>query len=282
MLEWALPRLPLESHDALVVVDADSVVDPGFCDAFAGDGAVREGARQANLAVLSPEESWLTRLGELLNAARYEGQWLVKRAAGVNAQLTGNGMCIGIDVLRRHGLGCRTIKEDLELYARYTALGVAIRYVPGARICSLEPHTLRDARVQRQRWQLGRWQVCRRYLVEVAMAPGQILQRIDAVAELTSIGPVVHASLATPLIVSLFLIGGSIPTTVGVLLLLGLVPSVAWTGVALIRRPDRLRLATALAMLPVYAGWRLLVALGSFIGAEKMRWRRSPRPAMTE
>lgn len=282
LLEWALPRLPLGDHDALVVVDADSVVDPAFCDAFASEGTLRDRVLQANLAVLSPTETWLTRLGELLNAARYEGQWVIKRAAGINAPLTGNGMCIGTDVLRRYGLGCQTIKEDLELYARYTVLGVVIRYVPDARIRSLEPHTLQDARTQRQRWQLGRWQVCRRYLPSVVTAKRPLHQRIDAVGELTSIGPVLHASLATPLALVLFVTGGGISNAIGVMLLLGLVPCIAWTALALIRRPDRLRLAIALMMLPAYAGWRVLVALTSLVGAEKRRWNRSPRPGPAE
>jgi cellulose synthase/poly-beta-1,6-N-acetylglucosamine synthase-like glycosyltransferase len=279
LLEWYAARAPLAAHDALVVVDADSIVEPAFADALAAAGPLRDVVVQGYHDAMDPGASWLTRLARLLIAARYEGQYPLRRDAGLNCPLTGNGMCIGAGVLARHGVGAESIKEDLELYARYTAAGVRILYAPEARLRAQAARTLRQATVQRERWQAGRWRVCRMYWRRILRAPVPWAQRLDALAELTAMGPVAQASLALPLAAALAAVP-TLPTrAVAAGLALTVLPAAAWGARALVRQPDRARLAGALLLLPAYAAWRLALVVRLAAGGGPRRWRRSPRHA---
>ena len=277
-IEWALTRLPIDRYDAVVIIDADTVVDPDFADALAAAGPLRDKAVQAYFGVSNEHDSWLSLLAGLLTRVRYEGQYLLKRRTGLNCPLTGNGMCLGTALLARAGWAPDSLTENWELYARYTALGEAIEFAPNARLWSQEARTLAQSGTQRRRWQAGRWGVFRRYGWRI-LRSGRIgwRQKADALAELASPGPVLHAALA----VSAGLLLAALPSVaarvVAAVFALSIVPTLFWTGRAWLRHPDRLTVARAFARLPVYVLWRTWVAVLAFSTGRRGVWQRSPR-----
>src|SRR5690606_34930301 len=135
----------------------------------------------------------LSKLGHLLARIRYEGQYPIKARAGVSCPLTGNGMCIGSEVLERVGWPSESLTENWELYARCVASGKHVHYEPGALLHSEEAGSLRGGNIQRRRWQSGRWNVAREYARAILSSNVGWLQKIDAIVELVYPGPVVHA-----------------------------------------------------------------------------------------
>ena len=111
---------------------------------------------QAYFDVANPQDSSLTRMAAVLAAANFRFAYPLKRRVGVNAPLLGNGMCIGAGVLATHGWKAFTIAEDWELYALYTAQGISIESVEGARLFAQEACSLRQSSTQRQRWTAGK------------------------------------------------------------------------------------------------------------------------------
>jgi cellulose synthase/poly-beta-1,6-N-acetylglucosamine synthase-like glycosyltransferase len=273
-----MSQVALAEYDAVVIIDADTVVDPGFADALADTGPLRDTALQAYHDTWNPSESWLAVLGELLAAGRYQGQYPAKARVGLNVPLTGNGMVLGTGVLARAGWVDDSLTENWELYARYTERGERIGYARSARLFAQEAKTLAQGSVQRRRWQAGRWIVFRTHLWPLlsSRAIGWH-QKIDAIGELAVPGPILQAAVALLIAASLGLTGVPAARTVAIAYLLSLVPTIGWTAVAWARHPRPGRIALAFLRMPLYIGWRMTVALLAVRTGRSGAWLRSPR-----
>lgn len=276
-LLWAMDQLPLDDYDAVVIVDADTVVDADFADAFARRGPLRAKAVQSYCAISNEDDSWLTLLGGLLVTMRYDGQYALKQRVGLNCPI-GNGWCLGTDLLRRAGWAPTSLTETWELYARYTAMGAQVDYAADAIMRGQETHTLSHAATQRRRWQAGKLIVFRRYWSKI-LRSREIgwRQKLDAFGELAAQGPVLHVSIALPLAAVLGLAPSPLARAVAVIIAGSMLPTIAWTLFAWLRHPRKLSVLLAIAHLPVYAMWRLLVAVQAFATARSGNWERSPR-----
>jgi 1,2-diacylglycerol 3-beta-glucosyltransferase len=280
-IAWAMAQYPLVDWDAVVIVDADTVVEPAFADALAAAGPARERAAQGYFGLSNEYESWLSILAGVLARVRYEGQYPLKQRAGLNCPLTGNGMCLGTGFLARVGWPSESLTENWELYARATVGGEHIVYVRGAVLHAQEAHSVGRSSTQRTRWQAGRMAVLRHYCVPLLKMSG-VAQKLDALAELSSPGPIVHAALAIVLALALALMPTEVTRVVALLFALSVLPMIGWTAAAWIRDPNRLAVAGALARLPFYAVWRVGVAVLALKRGRGLEWKRSPRHAEHE
>jgi cellulose synthase/poly-beta-1,6-N-acetylglucosamine synthase-like glycosyltransferase len=277
-IAWGLTEVGLDRCDAVVIVDADTTVAPEFAIALAQAGPVNGKALQAYFDVANSEDSSLTRMAAVLAAANYRIAYPLKRRAGVNAPLLGNGMCIGADVLATHGWNAFTIAEDWELYARYTAQGVPIESVEGARLFAQEASSLRQSSTQRQRWTAGKLTVVSRHLAALLRSRRiDIWQKLDAAAELTAAGPVVHLALATAMIAAIRVLAAPGAAWLTVALVIPLIRFAVYGAIGLAIQPDPPRAARAFMFLPVYAAWRLGAALASLRMLGDTPWVRTAR-----
>ena len=273
---WGLQFMPLARFDAVVIVDADTVVDRHFIDGLAQIGALTDIACQAWSDVANRGDSWLTRLASLFAEVRYSGQFRLKSSTGLNVPLTGDGMCLGTGLLARVGWQSATLAEDTELYVRLTLAGEHIEFALQSRLFAQESRNVAEASTQRRRWLAGRWQVLRNYFIPILRGSNVgFRQRLDLFAELLFPGPVVHASIGLTLSLFAYLIGYWWP--IGVAYVVSLIPTVAWTAWGLVRRPDRLQLCVDLLRVPPYAVWRLFSGLMAIATVGSTRWERSPR-----
>ena len=276
-IRWAMDQLHLTSYDAVVIVDADSIVESSYASALAARAPLTRKAVQSFNGVANRAGSWLSRLAGLLIAVRYDGQFVHKGRSGLNCPLA-NGMLMGTEVLEELGWPVDSLTENWEVYARFTAAGVPIEYAPAARLGSQQAEGLSQSSVQRRRWQAGRWQVLREYFGPLMRSRSiGSLQKLDALAELTAPGPVVHASFATGIAVLLLLFPSPLGYVLIAALIASLLPLVAWTIWAIRREEDRGQLVLALARLPFYAMWRVVILLRSITVRRRGVWTRSPR-----
>ena len=277
-LAWALTQLPLHESDAVIIIDADTVVDPGFGAALADAAPVTTRAFQAYFDVRNPGDTLLTRMATVLAAANYRFAYALKRRVGLNAPLMGNGMCLGTNVLAEHGWKAFTIAEDWELYAQYTTQGVSIESLPDAHLYAQEARSLKQSSTQRRRWTAGKLTVLGRYIGRL-LASGKIgfAQKLDALAELTGPGPVVHLGFA--------LVGAALtmllqpPAAAWLLLALAIsvVRLVAYTLAGLAVQREPLRAVLAFAFLPLYLVWRLGAAARALSQVGDKPWVRTAR-----
>ena len=263
-IAWALAQVAPSDWDAMIIIDADTVVDPEFAAAMARQAPLNHRVLQAYFDVANPQDNALTRMAAVLAAANFRFAYRLKRRAGVNAPLLGNGMCIGSGVLAAHGWKAFTIAEDWELYALYTTQGVAIESVESARLFAQEARSLRQSSSQRQRWTAGKLTVLSRHLGGLLRSPRiGLCQKLDSAAELTAPGPVVQLGLVMAALGATWLL--RVPGANGLTVALCLpVARLAIYGlVGLSTQPRPLRTAAAFSFLPVYAAWRMGTALVS-------------------
>ena len=281
---WALSQVRVADYDAVVIVDADTEVDRAFAAELATAAPLTGKALQPFNGVSNPGENALTRMGAVLSAANHGVAYVLKTRAGVNVPLSA-GMCIGSKVLTTYGWTVNSLSEDWELYALLTERGVAIESVPGAQLRAQEAASLRTSASQRRRWTAGKVAVLLRYAWPLIRSPrAGIARKLDAIAELSAVGPVLQACVVTVGVMTAALL--RLPGWEGIAVALGvsLVRPFIYTGVALARDPEPARAVRAFAFLPLYAVWRVYTALTGAVLTGTQPWVRTARgdPAQSE
>ncbi len=156
-LGWAFERsLTQGLADAVVVVDADTVVTPNLLRAFSGrmDGGAQ--ALQAYYGVRNRDDSWRTVLLALAMALFHEVRSLGRERLRLSAGLRGNGMCFTSAIIDRFPHTAESVVEDIEYGLMLGRGGVRVHYVPEARVLGDMPSDGFASKVQRARWEGGR------------------------------------------------------------------------------------------------------------------------------
>lgn len=279
-LAWALERTDLAEFDAVVIVDADSVVDPGFARAMARHAPLANRAVQGSHAVRNPGDSSMTRMAAVLSTVFYRYMYPLRSRAGLSVPLTGNGMCIGAEILRTRGWRAFSIAEDTELYVDLTRAGHRIEVEPDAVVRSQEARELKQGKVQRTRWRAGRLAILKRIGPEVLRA-GDLgpRQKLDMLGELLAPGPLVHLGVALLLAVPVLLLQPPGATALMVLLLLPPARLGVYTLLAIRDQPDPAGTVRAFLFLPVYLVWRLGMEVVALRTDGDRSWVRTDRHA---
>lgn len=275
-LAWAISRLPLREYDAMLIVDADTTVDPGFANALVSAAPLRDKVVQPYNDVANRGDNALTRMAGVLASATCLA-FRLKRRAGLNVPVSA-GMCIGTRVLAIHGWNAFSLSEDWEIYASLTAAGVVIDYVETAHLYAQEARSLHQSATQRQRWTAGRVAVLRH--TSPALFRSQRItpsQKLDALAELSALGPAVHLGVVAAFCALTWLVRAPGATVLTIALTASLLRPAAYTILALGSDPEPWRALAAFAFLPLYTPWRLWTLLGSLRMMGNKPWVRTQR-----
>ena len=142
--------------DAVVVVDADTLVSANLLRAFASRLAQGAQAVQADYGVRNAMASWRTRLillaFTLFHVVRSRG----RARLGVSCGLRGNGMCFSRALLQAVPYDSFSLVEDVEYGLRLGERGIRVEYADEAHVYGEMVSGGAAARSQRQRWEGGR------------------------------------------------------------------------------------------------------------------------------
>ena len=116
--------------DAIVIVDADTVVAPGFLGAVAAQLEAGATVVQGQYRVRDPGASTATALRSAALALRHHLRPLGRTALGGSCGLFGNGMAFRTEVLRTRAWSDH-LTEDIELQNELLLDGVLVAYAPG-------------------------------------------------------------------------------------------------------------------------------------------------------
>lgn len=276
-IAWAIAQLRLSDCDAVVIVDADTELDPAFAARVAAAAPLAHKVLQPYNGVSNEADNALTRMAAVLSAANHGLAYVLKTRAGLNVPLS-VGMCVGSEVLERHGFNVHSICEDWELYALLTARGVRIEEIPDARIRAQEAPTLQASASQRRRWTAGKLAVLREHAWPIIHSrQASLAQKLDALAELSAPGPVVHLGLVSVAVTAALLLHVSGATWLAAILLATLVRPAVYTIAALARDPAPWSAIRSFAFLPLYALWRVGAAISALTILRDGRWIRTSR-----
>ena len=277
-----------DSLDAVVIVDADTTIDPDLLRSF--DHALRHGHdwMQAYYTVANPDQSWRTRMMtyafSMFNGVMQLGQ----NALGSSAGFKGNGMCFASRGLRRRPWKSYGLVEDMEYSWTLRVAGEKILFIPEVSVYGAMLGSGGTAAAhQRRRWEFGRGDIRKKYL-------GSLLRshqlgwsdKVLSTCELT-IPSMATLALIYLVVISLDLIlwrmsAGSIDSCMragliasAIVMTIGL-GAYAISPFLVMRLP--LRFLSSSLLFPFYLSWKVLVSLGG----RPQQWVRTAREPRTE
>jgi len=151
--------------DAVVVVDADTVVSSNLLSAF--DARLQTGANavQADYAVRNPDEGWRTRLMAIAFGMFHVIRSSGRESLGLSCGLRGNGMCFTTDLLGQVPHDAFSVVEDLEYGIRLGEHGHRVHYAGEAHVYGEMVSSEKASRSQRTRWEGGRREMAKQHAV---------------------------------------------------------------------------------------------------------------------
>jgi cellulose synthase/poly-beta-1,6-N-acetylglucosamine synthase-like glycosyltransferase len=163
-LTWAFNLAQRWEWDAVCVIDADSVIEPGFFAAF--DHSFRKGhaVAQARYDFFPAADSkdWLQQFGAVSKAGENSFVFRPRERLGLSEVLVGNGFFLSRAVLERVPWVAHSIVEDAEYSLLLGRQGIAVHFQEDARLWSRQASSVRDVQPQRVRWASGIWQLFRK------------------------------------------------------------------------------------------------------------------------
>lgn len=167
-LEWFFNKLfnMPKKYDAVVIFDADNLVDPQFLRHM--NNRLCEGAKivQGYIDAKNPHDTWVTASFAMAFWISNRMLQLARFNLGLSNYLGGTGMAISLDVLREIGWGATSLTEDLEFSLKALLSGYKTTWAHEAVVYDEKPLTFKQAWNQRKRWALGHVELFRTYSME--------------------------------------------------------------------------------------------------------------------
>jgi cellulose synthase/poly-beta-1,6-N-acetylglucosamine synthase-like glycosyltransferase len=195
--------------DAVVVVDADTVVSPNLLRAF--DARLQAGASavQADYAVRNPDEGWRTRLMAIAFGMFHVVRSAGRENLGVSCGLRGNGMCFSTELLQEVPHDAFSVVEDVEYGIRLGEHGHRVHYAGEAHVYGEMVSSEKGSRSQRARWEGGRLELAKRHAIPLLrrairernpvladLAMDVLVPPLSVLVAATAVGTVVSGALA--------------------------------------------------------------------------------------
>lgn len=157
----------LLSYEAIVILDADSLVTEGFFKAVRGIASGAQNAFQVRVKPLLTADFGIAKLAALSeNLEQLVGDRFRSRL-NWPVRLRGTGMVLNPAILIRSAEALRTWVEDIELTILLTSQGIPIVYKHNITILDPKPGDEGGFRQQRARWLRGQGQIVRSYWKEI-------------------------------------------------------------------------------------------------------------------
>lgn len=280
-LQWGISELLAQRHsyDAVIVLDADSLLDPLCLAAFAPFVSAGHQVLQGQHIIAHPISGRFAAVADidmrLNNLLRNQA----KMAMGLSARLMGDVMCFRWEIIERFGWPTESLGEDREFGLQLLLHGVRVHYVPQAISYGQAAPRWKDATQQRIRWYGGAQSIQTRYFWPLfrRALKGRDIAALDLLLELIlppySVAVVVSfCFFITQLIFPYFL---GLIANIGVIFtfllwflfpLMGLVASHA-----------PVHTFVALRDAPFYILWRLFTSICARFRGQRIKWVRTRR-----
>lgn len=279
-LTWAFDVSKQLAWDAACVIDADSVIAPGFLAAL--DASFRQGhsAIQAryDFVPAADNKNWLQQFTAVSKAGENSFIYRPREVLGLPQLLMGNGFSVLRPVLEQVPWTAHSIVEDAEYAIALGRNGIAVHYQEQARLWSRQATTVQDVQPQRVRWASGIWQLFRNAIpVLLATAwqdcswrPLEEILMLLMTSRMVLIYLLVVSFLLSLFGVSFFLLTGSLLLVVAALQFLYLVLMFRFA----CDRPVSVR---GLLLLPYYVAVILSAQALAICGFNRKLWSRTTR-----
>ncbi|TAK66366.1 MAG: glycosyltransferase [Bacteroidetes bacterium] len=283
-LQWMFDQILTseQQYDAVVVIDADSVVSKNILTIM--NNYLENGAHVIQVAdVVAPQPNvWTSEIIRLAFTLYNVVRPLGKRLIGCSAGLRGNGMCFSTGTLRSVRWEAFSLTEDLEYGLTLLFHDIQVMFAPEATVVATMPSVAKHSESQRARWETGRFPVIKQYASRLLAGAlrKRSLKLLDAVIDLV-MPPFVNMLL----LVTGFLCAHALLWTVGIeasgeyiwrwMVVWGIGVTHVLVGMLAVKA-DKL-LFKALLFVPRYALWKVLLYGKLLLHGKPERWIRTER-----
>lgn len=280
-LEWAFDQINLDDYDALLIVDADTTVDPTVFMVLNRMIEYESKAIQCNIKIPNRYESWVTQLMHLSRTVNNLLYHYPKYKMGLSSYLMGTGMCFTTDLIKKIRWTAFTLSEDWEYFALLIKRGIKIDFAVHGIVFQQESRSLRQATTQRLRWSKGRFYVVRALGVKLFFQGLWDKNWVMTDASLALIFPNWSLLVNSILIVfglSLILPSGTI-SSISIIVSIEMVAIQALIlALGVFLSGDVSGLVKAILMSPIFLVWKCIIDILSITGIYRgKRWIRTER-----
>lgn len=271
-LDYAFSQLLAQGIEAVLIIDADTVVERHFLRACEAKFAQGADALQCRYTVRNASDSFRT---QLLNVALLAFNVLRPRGRewwGLSVGISGNGFGLTRNTLNLVPYTANSVVEDLEYHLALVRAGLKVQFVDNTTVQADMPISGKGVTTQRTRWEGGRFRMMREHIPKLFfdLLRGQ-LRLFEPLLELCLLPLALHVAL---LILLVFLPFGL--TQVYALFALFVVfihvMAALWVG------GGTWRDLRVLCIAPFYILWKLLLLPKLFKTARKnATWVRTAR-----
>ena len=269
-LEYAFTRLTPMAYSWLLVVDADSTLEPGFLPAMRA--AMHPDRNAVQACYLSTAGNHLrSRVSRLAQWGFNLVRPLARERLGFSCGLLGNGFALRAELLNRLPYRAHSVVEDLEYHLLLVNQGERVHFVSDALVTGEIADTRDGARTQRSRWEGGRLRMLQEHLPPLLR---RTLSADRAAAELLADLLLLPLGMHVLLLLLAALLGG-----VGVYAaLIGTFAIGLYVSAILWRGPTTAQDLLVLACSPAYLAWKLTLLPATLLQSRRRAsWVRSRR-----
>jgi cellulose synthase/poly-beta-1,6-N-acetylglucosamine synthase-like glycosyltransferase len=258
--------------EAVLVVDADSVVSPNLVPEVLRSLSQGAAAVQCRYEMLSPDNSARARLAALAFRAFTYVRSAGRARLGLSSGISGNGFALTAGLLDKVPYDAFSVVEDLEYHIHTVMAGERVLYIESAIVTSYLPPSSAGEASQQSRWQGGRLCVAKKWLLPLLgrIAQGQ-LRLIEPALDLAGL-PMAFgvAALAAATLVPLHWV--HLYAVTALCIIAAHVLTAAWAGT------DFIGTLELLAMAPFYILWKFCL-IPKLLKASSRRavWIRTDR-----
>ncbi len=275
-INWALQEIDLSPYDALLLLDADSLVSTQILAELNQD--INEGRNiiQGNHGVIRRPNDWLVDLAYLSDIIQFKVHYQGRTNLNLPVKMIGSAMCFTMDIINKYGWKSFSLTEDFEQFLKYVMNNEIVYFNIDAVANSYQPPDLKNAKSQRLRWIKGEVDLILQYLPKLFIKGIFRLnwKKIDIVIE----------SLLPSFSIHLFFIMSMLPIVMlfnkfylfiwHLSIILLFIIYIMW---GLKSSNIKVSVYTKTILLsPVYISWKMLVSLLSFSNTKK-KWVRTTR-----
>jgi 1,2-diacylglycerol 3-beta-glucosyltransferase len=159
-LTWALEGVTRMRQDAVVVLDADTVAEPGLllvldAEMRRDQQAKLTAAYQVRYRFHAEGDAWAANASMTAKDLEHRSVHRPRSALGLPVVLQGNGFCLPTDVLHAVPWGAHSIAEDMEYTLDLLMHGIGVRYIDRTSVSARLPALAAHCSAQRVRWAKG-------------------------------------------------------------------------------------------------------------------------------
>lgn len=280
-LQWAFEQVDLSRFDAVVVLDADTTVEPAMLREL--NALLNQGSQaiQCFIKVPNRAESWFTQLIYVSRTINNLFYHYAKYKLGLSSYLMGSGMCFTTRLLKEQPWNAFSLSEDWEYFAGLIEKDKKVDFAVRAVVLQQESRSLKQATTQRLRWSKGRFHVVRDIGLHLLLKGVKTKNWVMADASLALLFP--NWSLQINMILAIIflslLLPSSLFTTICLLLGVGMLAAQGFILLAgMYLAGDYWQVFKAVLVAPLFLIWKFVIDFLSFTGLYRgKKWIRTAR-----